>query len=210
MNLKEKVELVLEDVRQGIPVVILDAEWREGEGDWFVAAEKITQEQIAFCMLHVRGIFCLSAAKSVFDRVGIKRAESNNRDAFCTPFTVTFDAVDNITTGVSAADKLETIKVLLDDKSGPSDLATPGHMQGLCVNKYLLKAREGHSEQSVQLAVMAGLKPIGIICEMVNEDGTMKKGQQILDWAAQYNFKTVTTEELTRYCVDVDVWPTAE
>ena len=208
MTLREKVDLVLGDVAAGIPVVILDAEWREGEGDWFVAAEKITQEQIAFCMREVRGIFCVSAAKSVFDRVGICKANSNGRDPLATPFTDSFDASAGVTTGVSAHDKLETIKVLLDDGSVPSDLATPGHLQGLMVRSGLLQEREGHSEQSVQLAVMAGLKPVGVICEMVHPDGWMRKGQDILDWAASFGFKTVTTDDLKQYCLEKSWFPT--
>ncbi len=210
MSNNEKVEAVLKDVRNGVPVVILDAEWREGEGDWFVAAEKITEEQIAFVMREVRGIFCLSAAKSVFDRLNIQKAPSNGRDALSTPFTITFDATENVTTGVSAHDKLQTVKVFLDDSTLPYQLATPGHMQGLVVKPGLLADREGHSEQSVQLAVMAGLKPIGIICEMVRPDGNMRKGQDILDWAAEFDFKTITTDELKEFCKDNNLSPIAE
>lgn len=210
ISLKEKVEGVLLDIRNGIPVVILDDEWREGEGDWFVAAEKITESQIAFCMREVRGIFCLSAAPSVFNRVHIHKALSNGRDPLATPFTVTFDATKGVTTGVSAHDKLKTIQVFLDESSEPSDLATPGHMQGLMVRPGLLNDREGHSEQSVQLAVMAGLKPIGIICEMVHPDGHMRKGQDILDWAAEFNYKTITTAEVKEYCLAESICPTCE
>ncbi len=210
MDLNEKVELVLKDVKNGIPIILLDREDREGEGDWFVAAEKITQEQIAFCMLEVRGIFCVAAAKSVFTKAGIRKAESNNRDAFATPFTQTFDAVDNITTGVSAHDKLETIKVLLNPDSGPQDMATPGHCQGLMVNPKLLFGREGHSEQSVQMAVMAGLAPVAVIAEMVHPLGHMLKGREILEWAQRFNFKTITTDELRHYCDQHRIYPTAD
>jgi 3,4-dihydroxy-2-butanone 4-phosphate synthase len=210
MTNNEKIDFVLQQVREGRPVLIADATDRENESDWVVSAHKITKEQIAFCMREVCGVFCVTAAQSYFNRVGIPKSPSNNRDLLATPFTLTFDAVDGITTGVSAEDKLKTIEVLLNPESTPNDMAFAGHVNGLIPRQGLFKERFGHSEAGVLICLLAGLPPAAVIAELVNkEDGSMARMDDAEAFGLKFGMELVTTDELLQYCKDNNIWPEA-
>lgn len=191
-----KIDAVLEDVRNGVPVIIIDDSHREDEGDLVLAAEKADKFNLAFCMKHARGLMCLPCTKDRLDRLNIPMMPSNNLDALQTPFTVSVDAVEGTTTGMSVADRLKTVSVLLDEKSKPSELSHPGHLFPLRAKEGLLKDRRGHTESSVELVKLAGFKPVSVIIEIMNDDGTMTKGQQLTDFAKIYNLKIVTIDEI--------------
>lgn len=191
-----KIDAVLEDVRNGVPVIIIDDSHREDEGDLVLAAEKADKFNLAFCMKHARGLMCLPCTKDRLDRLNIPMMPSNNLDTLQTPFTVSVDAVEGTTTGMSVSDRLKTVSVLLDEESKPSELSHPGHLFPLRAKDGLLKDRRGHTESSVELVKLAGFKPVSVIIEIMNDDGTMTKGQQLIDFAKTYNLKIVTIDEI--------------
>lgn len=191
-----KIEKVLEDVKSGKPVIIIDDSDREDEGDLVLAAEKADEFNLAFCLNHGGGLMCLPCTKERLDKLKIPMMPSNDRDPLQTPFTVSIDAVEGTTTGMSVQDRLKTISVLLNEDSKPEQLHYPGHLFPLRAKDGLLKDRRGHTESSVELVKLAGFKPVSVIIEIMNKDGTMTKGQQLYNFARTYNLKIVTIEEI--------------
>lgn len=187
---------VLEDVRNGNPVIIIDDSDREDEGDLVISAEMANEVNLAFCMLRARGLMCLPCTRDRLEKLQIPMMPSNNRDVLQTPFACSIDAVAGTTTGMSVQDRLKTIAVLLNDNSKPEELSYPGHLFPLRAKDGLLTERRGHTESSVELVKLAGFKPVSVIIEMMNDDGTMKRGKQIFDFAATHGLNVVTIQEI--------------
>jgi 3,4-dihydroxy 2-butanone 4-phosphate synthase/GTP cyclohydrolase II len=198
--MKTRIENALEDIRNGKPIVVVDSFDRENEGDLMIAAEKATPETLAFIAREARGIMCIPTPKFILDRLGIPMSPSNNNDKFSTPFTVSIDARDGVTTGVSVEDRMVTIGLVLDDNTTPEQIAYPGHLFPLRPRPNLLKDRQGHTEASVQLCMMAGMKPVAIICEIMNPDGSMSRVPDLLPYAEKWGLNMISIDEVIEYC----------
>lgn len=196
MKNNEKFQQILADIKAGKPVIVVDDYDREFEGDIVLAAEKATVSNLIFAMKHAKGLMCLPVLQDTCDRLKIPMMPSNKNDKFGTPFTVSIDAVEGTTTGMSVYDRLKTISVLLDGNSAPSELAQPGHLFPLRAQPGLLTERRGHTEASMELVIAAELKPIAVIVEIMNDDGTMTKGEQLNQYARIYNLNIISVEEI--------------
>jgi 3,4-dihydroxy 2-butanone 4-phosphate synthase/GTP cyclohydrolase II len=193
---KEKLEVIVQDILAGKPVIVVDDYDREFEGDVVIAAERATKENLVFAMKHAKGLMCLPVLQETCDRLDIPMMNRNNNDKYGTPFTVSIDAIEGTTTGMSVYDRLKTISVLTDDKSKPEELAQPGHLFPLRARPGLLKDRRGHTEAAIELMLAGGLKPIAVIVEIMNDDGTMTKGDQLDSYAKMYNLNIISVQEI--------------
>lgn len=193
---KQKLEEIVQDVLNGKPVIVVDDYDREFEGDVVIAAEKATAENLIFAMKHAKGLMCLPLLQATCDRLDIPMMNRNNNDKYGTPFTVSIDAVEGTTTGMSVYDRLKTISVLVNDNSKPEELAQPGHLFPLRARPGLLKDRRGHTEAAVELMLASNLKPIAVIVEIMNDDGTMTKGEQLESYAKIYNLNIISVQEI--------------
>jgi len=189
----------VEDFRQGRFVIVVDDEDRENEGDMFLAAEHVTTEQIAFLLKHAGGFLCVPIGPELAARLELPPMVDDNRSAFGTPFTVTVDAREGITTGVSAQDRARTIQAMVADDAGPEDLVRPGHILPLLARPGGTLVRAGHTEAAVDLARLAGLKPAAILCEVMNDDGTMAKLPDLVRLAGRFGLKAITIADLIRH-----------
>ncbi len=189
----------IEDIRQGRMVVVVDDEDRENEGDLTLAAEKVTPDAINFMAKHGRGLICLALTEERLDHLRIGPMTTENTAQYGTAFCEAIDAREGTTTGISAYDRARTIQVAIDPKSRPSDLARPGHVFPLRARKGGVLVRAGQTEASVDLARLAGLVPAGVICEIMNEDGTMARVPQLIEFCRQHQMKMLTVAELIRY-----------
>lgn len=189
---------VLEDVRRGIPVIVVDDRNREDEGDLLIAGENANVNNLAFCMLHARGLMCLPCSGKILDRLQIPMMVKNSTDKLGTPFTVSVDSTTT-TTGMSVNDRLKTISVFLDNNSKPDHLQRPGHLFPLRAKDNLLKERRGHTEASIELLRLAGLKEIGVIAELINENGTMSKREDIREFSKKHNLKIISVEDIYNF-----------
>ena len=180
-------------------IIIVDDEDRENEGDLVCAAEKITPEIINFMARHARGLICLPLTEERCDELHLTTQVADNTSYLGTAFTVSIDARRGITTGISAADRATTILVAVDPNSRPQDLARPGHIFPLRAKNGGVLVRPGQTEASVDMARIAGLYPAGVICEVMNDDGTMSRMPQLEAFAAQHNLKMISVAELVRY-----------
>ncbi|SDF40514.1 bifunctional 3,4-dihydroxy-2-butanone-4-phosphate synthase/GTP cyclohydrolase II [Sporolituus thermophilus] len=192
------VEEVIEDIRQGRMVVVVDDEDRENEGDLLMAAEKVTPEAINFMATYGRGLICMPIVGSRLDELGIGAMVAENTDTHCTAFTVSIDA-KNVTTGISAYERALTIKTVLDPATTPEDIRKPGHVFPLRYREGGVLRRAGHTEAAVDLAKLAGLYPAGVICEIMNDDGTMARVPQLMEFVKKHNLKIVTIADLIKY-----------
>ena len=187
------------DIRDGRMIIIVDDEDRENEGDLVCAAEKVTPEIINFMARHARGLICLPLTEERCDELHLTTQVADNTSFLGTAFTVSIDARRGITTGISAADRATTILVAVDPQSRPQDLARPGHIFPLRAKNGGVLVRPGQTEASVDMARIAGLYPAGVICEIMNEDGTMARVPQLEEFAAQHGLKMISVAELVRY-----------
>ena len=194
-----KIPEVLTELRQGKLIVLVDDEDRENEGDLICAAEKVTPEIINFMARYGRGLICLPLTAEKCDSLGLYPQTANNTARFGTAFTVSIDAVDGITTGISAADRARTIQVAIADDTKPTDLARPGHIFPLRACKGGVLVRAGQTEGAVDLMRLAGLKPAGVICEIMNEDGSMARVPQLLEFCKKHNLKIASIAKLIEY-----------
>ncbi|MBE9486559.1 MAG: bifunctional 3,4-dihydroxy-2-butanone-4-phosphate synthase/GTP cyclohydrolase II [Desulfuromonadales bacterium] len=194
-----KIEAALDDIRRGKMVILVDDEDRENEGDLVIAAEKVTPEAINFMAKEGRGLICLSMTEARADELDLPLMVSNNSSSFGTAFTVSIEARRGVTTGISAADRSHTIQVAVADDTTARDLARPGHVFPLRAKKGGVMVRAGQTEGSVDLARMAGLKSAGVICEIMNEDGTMARMPQLKKFAAQHDLKIITIADMVAY-----------
>jgi 3,4-dihydroxy 2-butanone 4-phosphate synthase/GTP cyclohydrolase II len=195
----EKIEAALEDIRQGKMVILVDDEDRENEGDLVIAAEKTTPETINFMAKEGRGLICLSLTEARADELDLPLMVSDNSSSFGTAFTVSIEARRGVTTGISAADRSHTIQVAVADETTARDLARPGHVFPLRAKKGGVMVRAGQTEGSVDLSRLAGLKPAGVICEIMNEDGTMARMPQLIKFAKQHDLKIISIADMVAY-----------
>jgi 3,4-dihydroxy 2-butanone 4-phosphate synthase/GTP cyclohydrolase II len=193
------IDEALLDVRRGRMVILVDDEDRENEGDLCLAAEKVTPQAINFMAKHGRGLVCLSLLEEKADELQLHPMVSTNTSTFQTAFTVSVEAKRGVTTGISAADRATTILTAIADGARPEDLARPGHVFPLRAKKGGVLVRTGQTEGSVDLARLAGLKPAGVICEVMNDDGTMSRMPDLEIFAKKHNLKIVTIADLIRY-----------
>ena len=194
-----KIEDVLEDIKNGIPLIIVDDENRENEGDLFVAAEKATYESINLMATYARGLTCTPMSTEYAIRLNLDPMTARNTDAKCTAFTVSADAKEGTTTGISIADRLTTIKKLADINSVASDFTRPGHIFPLIAKDNGVLEREGHTEATVDLCKICGLAPVSVICEILKDDGTMARMDDLEIFAKQHNLKIITIADLIKY-----------
>jgi len=195
-NTFSDIPSVLEDVKQGRFVIIVDDENRENEGDLCLSAEHVTPESIAFLLNEARGFLCLAIDAETAERLDLPPMVEENRSAFSTPFTVSVDAASGITTGVSAHDRACTIKTIIDDAARPEDLVRPGHVSPLAAREGGTLVRAGHTEAAVDLARLAGLKPACVVCEVMNPDGTMAKLPQLQQLASKFGVKVCSIVDI--------------
>jgi 3,4-dihydroxy 2-butanone 4-phosphate synthase/GTP cyclohydrolase II len=194
-----RIEEALEDLRQGKMVVLVDDEDRENEGDLTMAAEKATPDAINFMAKYGRGLICLSLTEERLNELCLSMMVSENSSRFQTAFTVSIDARGGVTTGISAADRAKTIQTAIDDRTQPGDLVSPGHVFPLRARKGGVLVRAGQTEGSVDLMRLAGLKPAGVICEIMNDDGTMARMPDLQTFADKHGMKIVTIADLIQY-----------
>ena len=192
------VEEAIEDIKAGKIVVVVDDEDRENEGDLLMAAEKVTPEAINFMATYGRGLICMPVHGERLDELGICAMVSENTDNHCTAFTVSIDAVET-TTGISAPERAQTVLKVLDPATKPEDLRRPGHIFPLRAVSGGVLRRAGHTEAAVDFAQMAGLYPAGVICEIMNEDGTMARTPQLMEFVQKHGLKIVTIADMIRY-----------
>jgi 3,4-dihydroxy 2-butanone 4-phosphate synthase / GTP cyclohydrolase II len=195
----DDIEDAIRDIRKGKFVILVDDEDRENEGDLVIAAEKVTPQAINFMARHARGLICLTLTPERVEELQLPQQAVENTAAFGTAFTVSIDARKDITTGISAADRATTIHVAIDPKSKPADLARPGHIFPLKAQKGGVLRRAGQTEGSVDLARLAGLQPAGVICEIMNEDGTMARVPELAKFAKAHKLRMVTVKALIEY-----------
>ena len=193
------VESALEEIRAGRMIVVIDDEDRENEGDLTMAAEKVTPEAINFMAKFGRGLVCLAMTEERLEYLRLGQMSAENTSNFGTAFTESIDAKDGVTTGISAYDRAHTIQVAIDPATRPNDLARPGHIFPLRARKGGVLVRAGQTEASVDLARMAGLVPAGVICEIMNDDGTMSRVPELTEFCRQHDMKMLTVAELIRY-----------
>ena len=194
-----RVKEALEDIRQGKMVILVDDEDRENEGDLCMAAEMVTPEAINFMAKEGRGLICLSLTEARADHLGLPLMVQENSSSFGTAFTISIEARRGVTTGISAADRARTIQVAIADQTTANDLARPGHVFPLRAKKGGVMVRAGQTEGSVDLARMAGLKPAGVICEIMNDDGTMARMPELREFAIKHQLKIVTIADMVAY-----------
>jgi 3,4-dihydroxy 2-butanone 4-phosphate synthase/GTP cyclohydrolase II len=189
----------IEDIKAGKFIIIVDDESRENEGDLAMAAEKVTPEAINFMAKYGRGLICFPITGQRLDELGIPLMVSNNTSRHCTAFTVSIEAKDKVTTGISAFDRAQTVKTVLDPNTKTSDIAQPGHIFPIRAKDGGVLVRAGHSEAIVDLAKLAGLYPAGVICEIMDEDGSMKRLPQLEAMASESDLKVITIVDLIAY-----------
>jgi len=193
------IEEIIEDIKNGRMVIVADDPSRENEADLVAAGELITPEIIAFMASKGRGLICSPITEERAYELELPQMAPHNREALKTAFTVSIDATEGITTGISAADRAHTIKLLCEDSTQPQDFVQPGHIFPLQANPSGVLRRAGHTEASVDLARLAGLKPVGVICEIMHEDGTMGRVGDLGDYQEEHNLKACTIAQLIEY-----------
>jgi 3,4-dihydroxy 2-butanone 4-phosphate synthase / GTP cyclohydrolase II len=193
------IEEAIEEIRQGKMVIVCDDEDRENEGDLTMAAQFATPEAINFMAKEGRGLICLSLTAERCDELGLDLMAAKNESPFETPFTVSVEARDGVTTGISAHDRAHTIQVAIDPESRPSDLVQPGHVFPLKSRDGGVLERAGQTEAAVDLARLAGLNPAGVICEVMNDDGTMARVPELGEYCARHGLRMITVADLIAY-----------
>jgi 3,4-dihydroxy 2-butanone 4-phosphate synthase/GTP cyclohydrolase II len=201
----QRVRLALEDIRAGRMVVLVDDEDRENEGDLVCATDAVTPEIINFMAIHGRGLICLTLTEERVRQLGLSMMAQNNQSPYHTAFTVSIEARQGVTTGISAADRAHTCKVAIDPASGPQDLVTPGHIFPLRARDGGVLVRTGQTEGSVDLARLAKLTPSGVICEIMKDDGTMARLPDLLEFGKTHSIRVVTVEDIIRWRIRHEV-----
>ncbi|WP_454700948.1 3,4-dihydroxy-2-butanone-4-phosphate synthase [Agrobacterium burrii] len=194
-----KIEDAIEAISRGEMVIVVDDEDRENEGDIIAASDSITPQQIAFMMNHARGLICVALPGERLDALDIPLMVSRNTESLKTAFTVSVDYIPGTTTGISAADRAETVRALVSEDSRPEDFARPGHIFPLRANPDGVLGRTGHTEAAVDLCRLAGKFPSGTICEVANDDGTMARLPQLEVFAERHGLLVVTIKDLVSY-----------
>ena len=195
----DKIEKAIEEIREGNFVIVVDDEDRENEGDFIIAAEKITPEKVNFMLQHGRGVLCVPLPETRCAELDLVHQVSNNTSMLGTPFTVTVDKLQGCSTGVSAEDRAATIRALADPTSKPQDFGRPGHINPLYAQERGVLQRAGHTEAAVDLARLAGLQPVAALIEIMNEDGTMARMPQLEKVAEKYGLSLISIKDLIAY-----------
>jgi 3,4-dihydroxy 2-butanone 4-phosphate synthase/GTP cyclohydrolase II len=192
----DTIESVTADIRKGRTVIVVDDADRENEGDLILAAQHVTPAAVNFMARHGRGLICVPTTSERLQQLGVERMVRQNRESFRTDFQVSVDAARGITTGISAADRAETIRIMADPTAVPEDLVQPGHVFPLRARPGGVLQRAGHTEAAVDLAEIAGCRPIGVLCEILNDDGSMARLPQLFKFAKKHKLKICTIEDL--------------
>ena len=192
------IESILEDIAKGKPVIVVDSEDRENEGDLVLASELATPETINFMAKEGRGLICVSLSESRAEDLDLEIIENKNSGLHKTNFTISVDSKENVTTGISAFDRSVTIKTLISDETSPKDLSRPGHIFPIVGKNGGVLRRAGHTEASIDLAMMAGLKPSGVICEIMADDGKMARGEELERFAEKHDLKIISISEIIK------------
>ncbi|MDP3892747.1 bifunctional 3,4-dihydroxy-2-butanone-4-phosphate synthase/GTP cyclohydrolase II [Nocardioides sp.] len=195
----DSVERAIADIAAGKAVVVVDDEDRENEGDIIFAASKATPELMAFTIRYSSGVICVPMPAAMLDRLEIPLMTPHNRDKMRTAYTISVDARDGVSTGISAADRAHTVRVLADSATEPWEITRPGHVFPLRYREGGVLVRRGHTEAAVDLAHLAGLTPAGALVEVVNDDGTMKRGPELREFADEHDLAMISIEDLVRY-----------
>lgn len=198
-GLRERIEAALAAMREGRPVVLFDDDDREDEADLIVAAERLTQANMAMLIRECSGIVCLCLTRDKVDALGLRPMVEHNRSQYGTAFTVSIEARTGVTTGVSAADRITTIRAAIAPDAGRDAVVSPGHVFPLVAADGGVLARRGHTEGSVELARLAGLAPAAVLCELMNADGTMSRGADALAFAARHRLPVLTIADLVAW-----------
>ncbi len=193
------VEEAIEEIRAGRFVVVVDDEDRENEGDLTIAAQFATPEAVNFMVTHARGLVCLCLTEERCDELGLRQMTDQNETPFGTAFTVSVEAREGVTTGISAQDRAHTIQVAVDPSSGPRDLVQPGHIFPLRARRGGVLQRSGQTEAAVDLARLAGLIPAGVVCEIMKDDGSMARVPDLIEYCAEHGLKMITVADLIEY-----------
>ena len=195
----DPIEEVIKEIRAGRMVIVTDDEDRENEGDLVMAAEKVTPAAVNFMAMHGRGLICTPITDERAEQLGLQRMVLENRESYRTDFTVSVDAATGVTTGISAHDRARTIQVLVDPAARPADLVQPGHVFPLRAKPGGVLRRAGHTEASVDLARLAGLQPAGVLCEILNADGTMARLAELLKFRRKHRLKLCSIRDLIAF-----------
>lgn len=195
----DPIEAAIADIAAGKPIIVVDDENRENEGDLVMAASTATPETVNFMIRHARGLICVPTVDHRLRRLGIAQMVPENRESHKTAFTVSVDAAEGISTGISAYDRCRTIKLLASPDTRPEELVQPGHIFPLCAKPGGVLQRAGHTEAAVDLAVLAGHDPSGVICEILNDDGTMARLPQLVEFKRRHGLKLISIEQLIRH-----------
>lgn len=195
----ERVQKAIASIKAGQGVLVLDDEDRENEGDIIWSAETITAAQMALTIRYGSGIVCLCLPQARCDQLQLPMMVAHNTSKNNTAFTISIEAAEGVSTGVSAADRVTTIKAAVADNAKPSDLNHPGHVFPLVAKEGGVLVRRGHTEASIDLVTLAGLKPAAVLCELTNDDGTMARAQQVVQFAKQHHLPVVTIEDIVAY-----------
>jgi 3,4-dihydroxy 2-butanone 4-phosphate synthase / GTP cyclohydrolase II len=199
------IDAAVRELRAGRMIVVVDDEDRENEGDLLIAADLITPEAVNFMAMEARGLICLAMTGQRLDELHLAPMTPDNSALGGSAFTVSIDAIgSNMTTGISAADRAATIMAAVDSRSGPGDFARPGHIFPLCARPGGVLERRGHTEAAVDLAALAGLRPAGVICEIVNDDGTMARVPDLVRFCRAHGLVMITIADLARYRFDIE------
>jgi 3,4-dihydroxy 2-butanone 4-phosphate synthase/GTP cyclohydrolase II len=196
---KAAAEDIIEEARKGRMFILVDDEDRENEGDLVIPAQWATPETINFMAKHARGLICLALTRERVEQLGLPLMAQNNGTRHQTAFTVSIEAREGVTTGISAADRARTVTVAIDPSCGPQDIVTPGHVFPLVARDGGTLERTGHTEAAVDLARLAGLTPAGVICEIMNDDGTMARRNDLISFAQRHGLKIGTISDLIAY-----------
>src|SRR3984957_14426694 len=195
----DEVERAVQDIRAGRAVVVVDDATRENEGDIIFAASKATPELLAFTIRHARGLICVPMRGADLDRLQIPLMTTDNQEHMGTAFTISVDARHGITTGISAAARARTIRALADSATDPRDIVRPGHVSPLRYTEGGVLRRRGHTEAAVDLAVLAGLPPVGVVCEVIGDDGTMMRLPALREFADEHGLALISVEQLIEH-----------
>jgi 3,4-dihydroxy 2-butanone 4-phosphate synthase len=201
-HFSHRLQRAIADMRRGHPVLLVDDFDRENEADLIVAAEKLTSSSMAMLIRECSGIVCLCMPGAELDRLRLPLMVTNNESRYRTAFTVSIEAREGVTTGVSAADRVTTILTAIAENAQPEDLVSPGHVFPLRAAAGGLLERRGHTEGSVEMARLAGLQPAAVLCELTNPDGTMAKGDEITRFAARHDMVILSIAELADYITE--------
>jgi 3,4-dihydroxy 2-butanone 4-phosphate synthase/GTP cyclohydrolase II len=198
----DSVESAVADIAAGRMVIVTDDERRENEGDLIIAASKATDEAIGIMIRHGSGIVCVPTTGDVLARLGLGPMVARNQDNYRTDFAVSVDAASGVTTGISAADRTRTIRILGDPSSKPESLVRPGHVFPLRARPGGVLERPGHTEAAVDLMVLAGLHPVGVLCELMNDDGTVARLPSILEFKRRFGLRLISIADLVKHRVN--------